>query len=330
MSAVLAGMAFSLGVAAAAAAVIGLTHRSRSLRRAVAPPREAAAVAASARTAPRSGPAAASSDSARGTLAAADRAAPSARRSGIAAPLRWAAQAAAAVVGLAAGYAASGLWGIGTLAAGTAALGPPFAAAPARRRRHTATALAWQAWARQLAELARSGAGLTDALTASVPHAAARIAPTVERTALIARQDGIDAAARRLAAAGDTFEPDIAAGLRMAAHAGGPVAASLDLLAERIGDGVEVHRARTEAVVALWTQTIALLALAGGVIALMYRNNPAYFDAYRTPKGQAFLVLVALVLVGATAFLVRHSTVRATRSALAPPRRTRRRQRAPL
>ena len=305
MSAVLAALAFSVGAAS--------DH------------------AVSTCKALRSGPAAASSDSARGTLGAAgDPAAPYARPRGIAAPLMWAAQAAAAVIGLAAGYAASGLWGIGTLAAGMAALGPPFAAAPARRRRHTTTALAWQAWARQLAELARSGAGLTDALTASVPHAAARIAPTVERTALIARHDGIDAAARRLAAAGDTFEPDIAAGLRMAAHAGGPVAASLDLLAERIGDSVEVHRARTEAVVALWTQTVALLALAGGVITLMYRNNAAYFNPYRTPRGQAFLVLIALVLVGATAFLVRHSTVRASRSALAPPRSTRRRQRTPL
>lgn len=252
--------------------------------------------------------------------------------SGRRASLLRAAQAAAGIVGLAAGYAASGLWGIGVLAAGAGVLGPPFAAAPARRRRHTALALAWQAWARQLAELARSGAGLADALAASVPHAPPRIAPAVARTARAAREHGVSAAAEHLAAGGDEFEPDIAAGLRMAASAGGPVAASLDSLASRIGDRVALHRARTEAVVALWTQTIALLALAAAVIALMYRNNPAYFDPYRTPAGQTFLVLIALVILGASGFLVHHSTVRGQRSALAPPGRQRQRRaaRAPL
>ncbi len=242
------------------------------------------------------------------------------------------AQAAAGIAGLAAGYMASGLWGIGVLAAGAGVLGPPFAAAPARRRHRTALALAWQAWARQLAELARSGAGLADALAASVAHAPQRIAPTVTRTARAAREHGITAAAEQLAAAGTVFEPDIAAGLRMAAAAGGPVAASLELLAQRIGDSVAVHRARTEAVVALWTQTIALLALAGAVIALMYRNNPAYFDPYRTPAGQTFLVLIAMVILGASAFLVHHSTVRTHRSPLAPPAQQpqRRTERPPL
>lgn len=229
------------------------------------------------------------------------------------------------------GYAATGLWGMALLGAGLGVLGPPFATAPARRRRHTAVALAWQAWARQLAELARSGAGLADALAASVPHADPRIAPAVERTALVARHRGIIAAAEQLASAGGMWEPDIAAGLRMAAAAGGPVASSLDALASRIGDSVAVHRARTEAVVALWTQTIALLGLAGGVITLMYRNNPAYFEPYRTPNGQTVLTVIAMVLLGATAFLVRHSTVRAQRSPLAPTRRERRHtQRPPL
>ncbi len=246
--------------------------------------------------------------------------------------LLGAAQAAAGIVGLAVGYLASGLWGIGVLAAGAGVLGPAFAAAPARRRRHTALALAWQAWARQLAELARSGAGLADALAASVAHAPQRIAPVVERTARAAREHGITAAAEQLAGAGTVFEPDIAAGLRMAAAAGGPVAASLEQLAQRIGDSVAVHRARTEAVVALWTQTIALLALAGAVIALMYRNNPAYFDPYRTPAGQTFLVLIAMVILGASAFLVHHSTVRTHRSPLAPPAQQprRRAERPPL
>ncbi len=241
-------------------------------------------------------------------------------------------QAAAGIAGLAAGYLASGLWGIGVLAAGAGVLGPAFAAAPARRRRHTALALAWQAWARQLAELARSGAGLADALAASVAHAPQRIAPVVARTARAAREHGITTAAEQLAAAGAVFEPDIAAGLRMAAAAGGPVAASLELLTQRIGDSVAVHRARTEAVVALWTQTIALLALAGAVIALMYRNNPAYFDPYRTPAGQTFLVLIAMVILGASAFLVHHSTVRTHRSPLAPPapQPQRRTERPPL
>ncbi len=263
--------------------------------------------------------------------------APSRRaRSPAASPRRallWgAARAAAGIGGLAAGYMASGLWGIGVLTAGAGVLGPAFAAAPARRRRHTALALAWQAWARQLAELARSGAGLADALAASVAHAPQRIAPAVARTARAAREHGITAAAEQLAAAGAVFEPDIAAGLRMAAAAGGPVAASLELLAQRIGDSVAVHRARTEAVVALWTQTIALLALAGAVITLMYRNNPAYFDPYRTPAGQTFLVLIAMVILGASAFLVHHSTVRTHRSPLAPPTQQpqRRTERPPL
>lgn len=250
---------------------------------------------------------------------------------GRAARLR-AAQAAAGLAGFAAGYAVSGLWGIALLGGGAGVLGPPFAAAPARRRRHTALALAWQAWARQLAELARSGAGLADALAASAAHAPPRIASVVSDTARTAREHGIGAAAERLAAAGDTFEPDIAAGLATAAGAGGPVAASLDMLAARIGDSVATHRARTEAVIALWTQTIALLGLAAAVITLMYRNNPAYFDPYRTPAGQTFLVLIAMVLLAASAFLVRHSTVRTARSPLAPPRPARRErpQRRPL
>jgi len=235
-----------------------------------------------------------------------------------------AAQAAAGAAGFAAGYAASGLWGIAVLAAGSGVLGPPFAAAPARRRRHTALALAWQAWARQLAELARAGAGLADALAASAANAPAQIAPAVALTARTARERGVRAAAEQLAAAGDAFEPDIAAGLAMAADSGGPIAASLDMLAARIGDSVVTHRARTEAVVALWTQTIALLTLAGAVIGLMYRNNPAYFDPYRTPAGQTFLVLIAMVLLTASAFLVRHSTVRTPRSPLAPPQPARR------
>ena len=153
----------------------------------------------------------------------------------------------------------------------------------------------------------------------------------MRRVGVAARQHGVAAAAEVLTSAGSTWEPDIAAGLRMAAAAGGPVAASLDALADRIGDSVAVHRVRTEAVVALWTQTIALLALAGGVITLMYRNNPAYFDPYRTADGQTVLAVIAMVLTGATAFLVRHSTVHAQRSPLAPhkPRRSRP-QRTPL
>lgn len=241
----------------------------------------------------------------------------------------WAIQAAAAACGASGGFAATRLWGMAVLAAGLGLLLPPFVAAPARRRRHTAEAVAWQTWTRQIAELARSGAGLVDALAASTSHAPPQIADTVARTARTARLAGLRAATGELAASGHTWEPEVAAGLQVAAASGGSLAAPLAELAGRIGDIVALHRTRTEAVVQLWTQTIALLALASGVITLMYRNNPAYFEPYRTPAGQTVLMLIAFVLLGATAFLVRHSVVRADPSVLADPAR-RRRTRDPL
>ncbi|WP_419853873.1 type II secretion system F family protein [Candidatus Poriferisodalis sp.] len=241
----------------------------------------------------------------------------------------WIIQGAAAACGAGGGYAATRLWGMAVLAGGLGLLLPPFVAAPAQRRRHTAEAVAWQTWTRQIAELARSGAGLGDALAASTSHAPPQIADTVARTARTARLAGLGAATGELAAAGQTWEPEVAAGLRVAATSGGSLAGPLGELAGRIGDIVALHRTRTEAVVQLWTQTIALLALASGVITLMYRNNPAYFEPYRTPTGQAVLMLIAFVLLGATAFLVRHSVVRADPSVLVDPRR-RGRARDPL
>ncbi len=225
--------------------------------------------------------------------------------------------------GAAGGFAVTGLWGMAVLAGGLGALLPPFVAAPAQRRRHTAEALAWQTWTRQLADLARSGAGLADALAASIAYAPPLITPTVTRTARTARLVGLRAATDELAAAGRVWEPEVAAGLAIAASEGGPLAGPLGEVAGRIGDIVALHRARTEAVVGLWTQTIALLALAGGVVTLMYRNNPAYFEPYRTPTGQAVLLLIAFVLLGATAFLVRHSVVRAAPSVLVALKRRR-------
>ena len=74
-------------------------------------------------------------------------------------------------------------------------------------------------------------------------------------------------------------------GLRMAATAGGAIADPLFELCGRINDVVDLHRAKNEAVVQLWTQTIALLSLAAGVVTMMYRNNPAYFDPYSQRNG---------------------------------------------
>ena len=236
----------------------------------------------------------------------------------------WAIQAAATAAGVGGGWWATGLWGMAVLAGGLGMLLPPFIAAPARRRRQTTEALAWQTWTRQIAELARSGAGLGDALAASTEHAPPQIAATVNRVARTARLTGLRAATDELAGLGRVWEPEVAAGLAIAASSGGPLAGPLSDLAGRIGDFVALHRARTEAVVQLWTQTIALLALAGGVVTLMYRNNPAYFEPYRTPTGQAVLLLIAFVLLGATAFLVRHSVVRAESSVLVAPKRAKR------
>lgn len=239
-------------------------------------------------------------------------------------PRLWPVQAAASAGGMGIGAWTTRLWGMAVLAGGLGMLLPPFIAAPARRRRQTAEALAWQTWTRQVAELARSGTGLADALAASTEHAPPQIADTVTRAARTARLNGLRAAMDELAAAGAAWEPEVAAGLRIAAGSGGPLAGPLSDLAGRIGDIVALHRARTEAVVQLWTQTIALLALAGGVVTLMYRNNPAYFEPYRTPTGQAVLLLIAFVLLGATAFLVRHSVVRAEPSVLVAPKSARR------
>ena len=219
------------------------------------------------------------------------------------------------------GWAATGLLGMMLLLGGLGALLPPFMAAPARRRRQARQALAWSLWSRQLAELARAGSGLTESLRGSVEHAPSEIAATVERTAAAAELQGIEAALDDLAEAGAVWEPEVAAGLRMAATSGGAIATPLLDLCGRISDVVDLHRSKTEAVVQLWTQTIALLGLAGGVVALMYRNNPAYFEPYEEGTGQLVFVGIAGLLLMATAFLVYHSVVREENSVLVAPRR---------
>ena len=219
------------------------------------------------------------------------------------------------------GWTATGLLGMMMLLGGMGALLPPFMAAPARRRRQTRQALAWSLWSRQLAELARSGSGLTDSLRGSVDHAPKEIADTIERTANTAELHGIEQALDELAAQGTVWEPEMAAGLRMAATSGGAIAEPLLDLCGRIGDVVDLHRAKNEAVVQLWAQTIALLGLAGGVVTMMYRNNPAYFDPYQEGTGQLVFVGISGLLLMSTAFLVYHSVVREENSVLVAPRR---------
>ena len=225
--------------------------------------------------------------------------------------------------GLLLGWAATGLMGMAILLGGLGLLLPPFMSAPRRRRQQSKVALAWQAWTHQLAELARAGAGLSESLIGSVQHAPREILPTVEKVAAAAEIHGVEAALDELAAAGTVWEPEVAAGLRMAAMSGGAVAAPLLDLGARINDVVALHRVKIEAVVSLWTQTIALLSLAGGVVLLMYRNNPAYFEPYRAGPGQLVLVAIALLLLLSTGFLVHNSVVREENSVLVPARRRR-------
>ena len=238
-------------------------------------------------------------------------------------------QVLAAAGGGAAGWAATGLLGMMLLLGGLGALLPPFMAAPARRRRQTRQALAWSLWSRQLAELAKAGSGLMDSIKGSVDHAPVEITATVEKVASTAEMHGLEAALDELADAGVVWEPEMAAGLRMAAESGGAVADPLLDLCGRIGDVVDLHRSKTEAVVQLWTQTIALLGLAGGVVVLMYRNNPAYFEPYEAGTGQLVFIGIAGLLLMATAFLVYHSVVREENSVLVAPRR-RNRAKPPL
>ena len=223
--------------------------------------------------------------------------------------------------GMVLGWAATGLLGMALLLGGLGALLPPYMAAPRRRRRQAREALAWSIWSRQLAELARAGSGLTESLRGSVDHAPAEIAEVVAKTAAVAELHGLEAALVDLAAQGTVWEPEVAAGLRMAATSGGAIADPLLDLCGRIGDVVDLHRSKTEAVVQLWTQTIALLGLAGGVVAMMYRNNPAYFEPYEEGTGQLVFVGIAGLLLMATAFLVYHSVVREQHSVLVAPRR---------
>ena len=219
------------------------------------------------------------------------------------------------------GWTATGLLGMVMLLGGMGALLPPFMAAPARRRRQTREALAWSLWSRQLAELARSGSGLTDSLRGSVEHTPKEIAATIERVASTAELHGIEQALDELAAQGTVWEPEMAAGLRMAATSGGAIAEPLLDLCGRIGDVVDLHRSKNEAVVQLWAQTIALLGLAGGVVTMMYRNNPAYFAPYEEGTGQLVFVGISGLLLMSTAFLVYHSVVREENSVLVAPRR---------
>ena len=230
-------------------------------------------------------------------------------------------QVVGAVGGGLAGWAATGLLGMVLLLGGLGGLLPPFMAAPARRRRQTRRALAWSLWSRQLAELARAGSGLTDSLRGSVDHAPKEIAATIERVAATAELHGLEQALDELAVQGTVWEPEVAAGLRMAATSGGAIADPLLDLCGRIGDVVDLHRSKTEAVVQLWTQTIALLGLAGGVVVMMYRNNPAYFEPYEEGTGQLVFVGIAGLLLMSTAFLVYHSVVREENSVLVASRR---------
>ena len=238
-------------------------------------------------------------------------------------------QVVAAVGGGVMGWTATGLLGMMVLLGGLGALLPPFMAAPARRRRQTRQALAWSLWSRQLAELARAGSGLVESLRGSVQHAPAEIAPTVARVAATAELEGLEAALDELAESGTLWEPEVAAGLRVAATTGGAIAEPLLNLCGRISDVVDLHRSKTEAVVQLWTQTIALLGLAGAVVTLIYRNNPAYFEPYEADTGQLVFVGIAGLMILSTGFLVYHSVVREENSVLIPPRR-RNRAKEPL
>ena len=219
------------------------------------------------------------------------------------------------------GWSATGLMGMALLLGGMGALLPPFMAAPRRRRRQMREALAWALWSRQLAELARSGSGLVEAIRGSVEHVPRELEDVVEKVASSAELHGLGIAMDELAEAGKVWEPEIAAGLRMAATAGGAIADPLFDLCGRINDVVDLHRAKNEAIVELWTQTIALLSLAGGVVTLMYRNNPAYFDPYSSGTGQLVFLMISLILLGATFFLVYHSVVREEYSILVMPKR---------
>ena len=225
------------------------------------------------------------------------------------------------VGGVTVGWVATGLMGMALLLGGMGGLLPPFMAAPARRRRQTRQALAWSLWSRQLAELARSGSGLTDSLRGSVEHVPKEIAATIERVAATAEMQGLEDALDELAVQGTVWEPEVAAGLRMAATSGGAIADPLLDLCGRIGDVVDLHRSKNEAVVQLWTQTIALLGLAGGVVVMMYRNNPAYFEPYQQGTGQLVFVGISGLLLMSTAFLVYHSVVREENSVFVAPRR---------
>ena len=219
------------------------------------------------------------------------------------------------------GWSATDLMGMAVLLGGMGALLPPFMAAPRRRRRQMREALAWALWSRQLAELARSGSGLVESLRGSVEHAPRELEDIVEKVASSAELHGLETAMDELAATGKVWEPEIAAGLRMAATAGGAIAEPLFDLCGRINDVVDLYRAKNEAVVQLWTQTIALLSLAAGVVTLMYRNNPAYFDPYSSGTGQLVFLMIALILLGSTFFLVYHSVVREEYSILVMPKR---------
>jgi len=230
-------------------------------------------------------------------------------------------QVAGALLGVLVGLAATGLVGMALLLGGLGVLLPPFMAAPGRRRRQTQEAMAWSLWCQQLAELARAGSGLSQSIRGSLDHAPAPTVPVLTRVTAEAELRGLDAAMTELAAAGTVWEPEVAAGLRMAAASGSGVAGPLLDLSGRIDESVEMHRSKTEAVVQLWAQTIALLALAGGVITLMYRNNPSYFEPYSTVTGQIVLGGIAALLIVSISFLVYHSVVREDHSVLVPPRR---------
>ena len=222
------------------------------------------------------------------------------------------------------GAGALGMWmtglpGMALLFGGLGVLLPPFLAAPRHRREASRLAGSWEELTRQIAELARAGATLPDAFAASARHAPEELRPLMEAAAVKLQVHSMEAALDELGTADKLWAPRCVAALRVAHRSGGPAATALLDIGKRIRDQVDLHRIQTEAVVRIWTQTIALLVVSFGVIMLMWRNNPDYFLPYSQGAGQMVLVLIAGVLLGAIGYLVRNSVVRQEESVLIPP-----------
>ena len=206
-------------------------------------------------------------------------------------------------------YQQTQLYGLAVLLGGLGWFMPAFIMGPRLRREATREAEMWQDWARLLGELAESGASLYDSLRTSVRHLPPQLVPVAKRAAVIAEIDGIEPALNTLAETESPWGAQLSAGLRIVSRAGGGISKPMQSIVQRIEDITDVHRQKTSSVVKVWVQTLALMAVGGVTMFLLWRNNPDYFAPFSVGVGQVLLLGISVIIVFCVGYLTTRGVV---------------------